>query len=452
MSPAQEEPRTFSPGDAFRHYVVVSFLGAGASGQVYAIEHRFTGERFALKVGHLKDRRDAKKVARSLVEARATHGLEHPNVVRVLDLACEEDGMVWQLMELLDGLSVGELLARYGKLSPLYAVDIALEVAWGLQAAHDQQIIHRDIHPGNVFITTAGQVKILDFSLAKVITSGLQTTRGNRGMGTTAYMAPEHLKLAPATPQFDVYALGTTLWQMLVGRHPFEADLGNMMALVKKQLEVDPEPLVTAAGLPAYCDEVVRGAMAKDPRSRYDGMWPLAQALRDLRARLAADPAAAPLVWSTPPWERRHALQQDPEGKNQYRPPRSLPGAAPAPRVPSARIVVSPGVASRPLAATVPMPRVEVPPSPRVVAGSGTRPSAPASATIPDRTHAPRRPRRRWVALFAAPVLVTVGVTLWLLVTWDASPAPAPTAARPPAPTADPATAKRLPTAKRSQR
>jgi eukaryotic-like serine/threonine-protein kinase len=319
-----EQPRVFKPGDHFLryHYDVEAFLGAGASGQVYAVRHRFTGDRFALKVGHLKDRSNARKVARSLIEAKATYRIQHQNVVRVLDLACEDDGLVWQIMELLEGKSLAELLQRYGRFSPLYAIDVALEVAWGLHAAHEQQVIHRDVQPRNVFVTANGVVKVLDFSLAKVIPSGLQTTRGKRSMGTTAYMAPEHLKGAPATPQFDVYALGMLLWQTMVGRHPFEEHLRDLSSLVLKQIQEDPPSLAQATGLPAYCDDLVRSATAKDTRQRYAGMWPMAQALLELRQRLAADPVAASLVRHRPAWEAQHPVLRDPAGWSQYRAPK----------------------------------------------------------------------------------------------------------------------------------
>ena len=408
--------------------MVESFLGAGASGQVYGIRHDFTHDRFALKVGHLKDRGSAKKVARALVEARATYGIRHHNVVSVIDIGCEPDGMVWQIMELLDGCSIEALLARTPRLSPLYAIDLAVEVAWGLHAAHEQQVIHRDIQPSNVFVTEAGHVKVLDFSLAKVIPSGLKTTHGRHTMGTTAYMSPEHLKRAPPTAQFDVYALGMLLWQMLAGRHPFAAHLDEMVALVNKQLHEDPESLVTAAGLPAYFDDVIRGATAKDPRSRYPGMWPLARALRELRERVRADPAAARLLQDPPAWERRHPIQPDPAGFSQYRPPQALPRESPAPHLPTARIVVAPGVVGpgggalpavprepRAVAATVPMAVVEVVPSlPVAVGAPASRRLDVAPATV--RRLAPRGSRRAWVALLAAPVLLAVGLGVWFAV------------------------------------
>lgn len=343
MSAKVEEPRIFQPGDAFRQYTVESFLGAGASGQVYAVRHRFTDDRFALKVAHLADRASAKKVARSLVEGRATYGLRHQNVVRVVDLACEDDGMVWQLMELLDGKTIAELLARSGRMSPFYAIDVALEVACGLQAAHEQRIIHRDVQPSNIFITTAGVVKVLDFGLAKVGSVNLQTTLTEQTMGSAGYMSPEHGRQETPTAQFDVYSLGIVLWQMLAGQHPFEDARHSVALLVMKHMKEDPASLAVAAGLPAYCDEVIRGATAKDQAKRYDGMWTFRRALVDLRERLAADPAAAARVRDVPGWERKVPIVTNIDGHQAYAPPRSLPGAGEVPAMPSARIVVPGG-------------------------------------------------------------------------------------------------------------
>jgi serine/threonine protein kinase len=117
MPQAPEEPRIFKPGDLFLHgrYEIESFLGEGASGQVYVVRHRFTGDRFALKGSHLADRESAATIAAELAAARASYRIQHRNVVRIFDLACEPDGMVWQIMELLQGQTIGDLLARFGR-------------------------------------------------------------------------------------------------------------------------------------------------------------------------------------------------------------------------------------------------------------------------------------------------------------------------------------------------
>jgi serine/threonine-protein kinase len=431
VAQAFDASRMFKPGDVFQQYVVLGFLAAGRSGEVYAVEHRFTGDRFALKVCRLVERKDTKKMARALVEAQATYRLEHRNIVHVFDLGCENDGLlVWQRMELLDGMALGDIIDRYGKLSPLYAIEIALRVAWGLQAAHEQQIIHRDIHPWNVFVTTGGKVKVLDFSHAKVTWSGIETTCGTR-VGTAGYMAPEALRGAravPPTPQFDVFSLGTLFWQMLTGRRPYASCDGNVMLVVTKQLVEGLGP----TGLPACCDDVIGRATARDPAERYDGMWSFSQALLALQEQLAADPAAVQEVWSPPEWERRRPIEPDSVRQPEYRAPRALPRESPVPHVPSKRIVVSPAVGGwRPVAATVPMQAVDAPP-PSI---ASRRPAEIAPPTV--RARPPSQPRRLWIVLSAAWMLCGLGVAAWAAIPGDASgasAAPTPSAAAPRAP------------------
>ncbi len=461
MSVAYEEPRVFQPGERFRQhpFSIEAFLGEGASGQVYAIRHLFTGDAFALKVGHLKKRGNAKEVARSLNEGRATYTIRHPNVVTVHDLGCEEDGLVWQRMELLEGSSLGTTIDRHRALSPLYAIDVALEVAAGLQAAHDRQIIHRDVHPFNVFLCDQGRVKVLDFSLAKVIPSGLQTTHGSRFMGTEGYMAPEYLKGRVVTPQLDVYALGMLLWEMLAGHHAFRAPGMSMMALVRRSLEEDPPSLVTAARLPAYCDEVIRGATARDPAQRYAGMWGLMQGLQALRARLVGDPEATAVVMQKR-WERRHPIGPVATGYAQQAELAKAPALRTAPPLASRRVVVAGEVASgeesrRVVSKTVPM-GVAAPVAVGAVGGGGpgklaatvnmVAPMVPAgmtasgvdvgAPTVRGRDR-PRSGRGLVLAVLIAVMLIATGVTAWVLVGAEsAGPTRAPArAAGPSSPT-----------------
>ncbi len=448
MTDHPEDPRLFSPGEQFRqfHYVVQGFLGEGASGQVYAVRHRFTDERFALKVNHLEDRGNARRVARSLVEARASHCIQHDNVVRVFDLGCEEDGLVWQLMELLEGQTVGALLRRMGRLSPVYAIDVLVEAAYGLQAAHELGIVHRDVQPSNVFVTSAGRVKVLDFSLSSWIRSPLKTTHGRGPRGSLGYMAPEHLLKAVPTPAFDVYALGIMLWELLVGRHPFEESLGNAARLVLRQLKDAPESLVTAAGLPAYVDEIVQGAVAKDPAARYAGMWPFAQALIGLRERLLADTHVEARVRHGEAWERRLPIVRATESALRYESSLAPAAGAVLPH-PSARVYVPRPVAAGPVpaepsvrearvAATVPMEAVLAP------AGEASVNRTPMAVAAPLTVRRRAAPWPvRWIgAAVGVPVLLGLGVGVWVLSgSTAAGPGASPSPVPPPPSTGAPA-------------
>jgi serine/threonine-protein kinase len=242
-------------------------------------------------------------------------------------------------------------------------------------------------------------------------------------------MSPQQLEGAPPTPQFDVHALGVLLWLMLVGRLPFEG-AANGFALVQRQLREDPESLVTAARLPAYFDEVIRRATARDPAMQFDGMWSFVQALRSLRERIVADPAAA-VLREPASWERHHPIAPNPEGHAFYRAPRSLPRDSPEPHLPSARIVVSPA-ARGPVAPTVPMAAMVPAPA------SGLE--GPVSAAAPTVRARPRPGRRAaWALLLIASALSVLGAALWVVLTWDASAAPAPPRAAPSATARPPA-------------
>jgi serine/threonine-protein kinase len=291
---------TFNPGDTFHQLAIEKLLGAGFHGEVYAVRHLHTGERFALKVSHAVDRSDANAVRRAITAARGTYSIDHANVVEVFDLGCEDDGMVWTRMELLKGCTLAALIAWQGRVSPLLALSVAYEAAWGLAAAHEALVVHRDVKPGNLFLVDLGSngtaVKLLDFSIAKVLPDSVATTFGRNALGTPAYMSPEQLYCAPAHPCFDIYALGLTLWEMLAGYHPFHADLRDMPALLVRQVREVPPSLVQAAGLPQPIDDLVQRALRKDAATRYPSMVAFARALDDARRWFGAEVSAGRIV------------------------------------------------------------------------------------------------------------------------------------------------------------
>lgn len=171
---------TFAPGDVF-HGLRVERLIATAHGEVFAVRHASTGEPFALKTIQLADRSSVGVVQRALAAARGAHGIDRPNVVKVYDAGGEPDGTVYLVMELLHGCSV-DVLIRWGRVSPVFALSVAIEAARGLGAVHAALIIHRDVKPSNLFLVNAGAqrsaIKLLDFSMAKVFEAGIETTTG----------------------------------------------------------------------------------------------------------------------------------------------------------------------------------------------------------------------------------------------------------------------------------
>jgi eukaryotic-like serine/threonine-protein kinase len=341
---------TLKPGDKFYYFEIVRVLGEGFHGQVYLIRHRETGDLFALKTMHAADCVDPNKTARALVGAKGNYRIDHRNVVHVLDLNCESNGLVWMRTEFLQGLTIQEILARQGRLSLPFALATAIEAAFGLHAVHEAQIIHRDVKPSNLFYTEGRAVKVIDLSLAKVFPEGLETTVGGRlGLGTPAYSAPEQLEghVRPDV-RFDVYGLGITLWEMLTGKNPFNDVLNDTQELLRRQLTVMPPLLADVANLPPQVDVVVRRAIAKNPAARYASMMEMARALMGLNTWIAAEARARRLAIAVPPGEP--PLPGDTNTWRDYRALEALPVHDPPGSVPSARVVLR---EATPLAATL---------------------------------------------------------------------------------------------------
>ncbi len=412
------------------------------------MRHRHTGDHFALKMMHLADAGHASKVRRSLSSATANYRIRHANVVTVHDLGCEEDGRVWVVMEWLRGRSVAEQLAlQRGRLSVPMALHIAIEVCWGVDAAHEHGVIHRDIKPDNVWLTTDGVVKVLDFSLAKVIPEGIATTVQlgvATGLGTVAYLAPEGLRAdADVDARIDVYALGLMLWQMIAGRHPYQDALRSTTELIRRQIYVDPEPLSAVAGLPTYVDEFMRRAFAKKRDDRFSTMAEMARALMTLRDRLRADaeqglvdlpvPHGEPPIPGTDPWTRRD--YHEPHRLPEHQPPRPEPTGrvvvsidegkrARAQRAAHAGTLRLPANMAAPLAGTMPLPAQAPASAPAVPAESPPQTaSQPTGASVQretspavEREPAPRPRGARAPTVLVA--LVLASAALASAMTW----------------------------------
>ncbi|MEP7127005.1 MAG: serine/threonine-protein kinase [Byssovorax sp.] len=435
------QEQTVTPGDVFHQFKMIRTLGAGFHGEVWLAEHVHTGVPFAFKFMHLADSKDAKKVRRALETAKGNYRIDHANVIKVHDLGCEPSGMVWLRMDYLEGKSVADLL-RQGPLSLLLALDIAIEVAWALAAAHELGIIHRDIKPDNVFMTRDGVIIVLDFSIAKVISAGIRTTVRATGMGTAPYMAPEHLRGVHPDAGFDIYANGIMLWELIAGRHPFDEVLHDTEALIRRQLRVDPAPLSVVAHVPAEVDEVIRRATAKDPAARFSSAVEMALTLTRLKEWLLAAVAAKRLVLAK---RRGEPTVNSPRGRKDYRRD-TAPDTTPTSAPPSQRVVVAPSSLPVSLPQTLRLPEaagpggtlpfgsnlLEIAEQQRAAAGAGLRDTAllplalspPTFGTTPSLKESDvrssgafpiRRAVPRWMplALVAAVVgLVTGGVVL----------------------------------------
>ena len=272
-----------------RKYRVDRLIGLGGMAAVWAGENKRTAKRVALKVilESLSDSEDARERFRR--EALAAGRINHPNVVTVFDII-DHDGRDCIVMELLEGETLADRLARKGLLDPDEAFALLLPAMRGVAAAHAYRVIHRDLKPHNIFICADHDgeyvtAKVLDFGISKIIDPGQapgDLTLSGTTVGTPAYLAPEFAYGSRTIDQrADVYGFGTILYESFSGRRPFDGAKG--MDLISQILNDDPEPLSTyRPDLPAEVVAIVKKAMAKDPNDRYRSMESLIGAIESL--------------------------------------------------------------------------------------------------------------------------------------------------------------------------
>ena len=283
---------TLAPGDRLGPYEVVGALGAGGMGEVYRATDTRLDRTVAVKVltAHVADSPEQRE--RFEREARAVAAINHPNICTLFDVGREPPSssgppMDFIVMEFLDGETVAQRLER-GPMPVAEALPIAVEVAEALDTAHRQGIVHRDLKPTNVMLTETG-VRLLDFGLAKQHEAGAPGTLTSAPtrtaltmegsiLGTLHYMSPEQLDGKPADARSDVFSFGATLYEMVSGRRPFDAD--SQASVIGAILKDAPAPLrEIEPGIPRRLDRVVRTCLAKDPEDRW-------QTMRDLKREL----------------------------------------------------------------------------------------------------------------------------------------------------------------------
>ncbi len=243
-------------------YRLLARLGAGGMSVVWRAHDDVLDREVAVKVLAPELAKDPGLPARVRIEARAAARLRHPNVVEVHDYGETEDHLPYVVMELVDGRSLADVLNR-GAVPWRSAALIGAQVAAALAAAHARGIVHRDVKPSNVMVTSAG-VKLVDFGISATV--GEADRIGGEVIGTPAYLAPERLGGGPVRPATDVYALGLLLYLMLAGRLPWQASTTTQMLRAHRYLE--PAGLPIVAGLPAEVAELVAWCLTKDPADR----------------------------------------------------------------------------------------------------------------------------------------------------------------------------------------
>ena len=276
-------------GQRILHYDILEKIGEGGMGVVYRAEDTRLGRLVALKFLSDALSGDEQALDRFRREARSISALNHPRICTLHDVG-EHAGRTFLVLEYLDGETLAAVLAR-GPLPLDRALDIALQVAEGLEAAHARGIVHRDLKPGNVMVTATG-AKLLDFGLAKAAASRAMEsleaaptsiTDSTSIRGTVPYMSPEQLEAGPADARTDIWALGTILYEMVTGRRAFDAT--SEASLIADILDRDPPRLTTVATLaPPSLDRVVARCLAKSPAERWTGAREIADALRGVRS------------------------------------------------------------------------------------------------------------------------------------------------------------------------
>jgi eukaryotic-like serine/threonine-protein kinase len=280
-------------------YQIEGFLGAGGMGEVYRAHDSRVGRDVAVKILPPAVTADASALARFEREARAVAMLSHPNIVALYEFGAS-DGMTYAVMELLEGESLRSRLAS-GPLAPRKTVEIAAQIARGLAAAHDKHIAHRDLKPENVFIATDGNVKILDFGLARQTSEllpGSETapTAAVTGpgivLGTVGYMAPEQVRGERSDHRADIFALGCIVHEMLTGHRAFER--GTAAETMTAILREEPSPpLSTVSGVPLAVERILNRCLEKRPEERFQSARDLTFAVESsLDARSGSDVGA----------------------------------------------------------------------------------------------------------------------------------------------------------------
>jgi eukaryotic-like serine/threonine-protein kinase len=293
-----ENQTRLKPGQRVTHYEIVAAIGEGGMGEVYLARDTTLGRRVALKLLPEYFANEPNRMRRFKQEARAASMLSHPNVCVIHEVSETKDGRPFITMEYVEGPTLRERMAQ-GELTLREALDVAIQIADALTAAHDGGIVHRDIKPENIVLRPDGYVKVLDFGLAKLTesregftsqtaTTLLRTSTPGLVMGTVAYMSPEQARGVAVDHRTDIWSLGVVIYEMVSGRVPFEGETPT--DVVVGIVERDQPPLAESIeGLPPELDRIVRKALRKDRDERYQLAKEMGIDLRSLRRELQAE-------------------------------------------------------------------------------------------------------------------------------------------------------------------
>ena len=259
-------------------YEILEKIGTGGMSDVYKAKDHKLNRFVAVKVLKQEFGENANFVSKFRIEAQAAAGLMHPNIVNVYDVG-EEAGIHYIVMELVEGITLKKYIEKKARLSVKEAVSIAIQVSMGIEAAHNNHIIHRDIKPQNIIISKEGKVKVTDFGIAKAATSNTITSNV---MGSVHYTSPEQARGGYSDEKSDIYSLGITMFEMLTGRVPFNGETTVAIAIKHIQEEL-PSPREYVSEIPISVEQIVCKCCQKSPDRRYQSM---AELIVDLKQSL----------------------------------------------------------------------------------------------------------------------------------------------------------------------
>jgi len=245
-------------------YEIIDKVGSGGMADVYKAKCHKLNRFVAVKIMKSEFSDDRSFISKFRAEAQAAAGLSHPNIVNVYDVG-EEDGLYYIVMELVEGITLKDFIDRKGRLDIRESVGIAIQIAQGMEAAHTNNIIHRDIKPQNIIISKEGKVKVADFGIAKATTSNTLTSNA---MGSVHYISPEQARGGYSDEKSDIYSLGVTMYEMISGQVPFEGDSAVSIALLHIQSEA-PTLGEIVPNVPISVDKIVQKCMQKKSERRY---------------------------------------------------------------------------------------------------------------------------------------------------------------------------------------
>ena len=256
-------------------YEILDVVGAGGMSIVYKARDHRLNRNVAIKVLKPEFSNDKNFVTKFRIEAQASAGLTHPNIVNVYDVG-EDNGISFIVMELVEGITLKEYIEKKGRLAVREATSIAIQVSMGLQAAHNNGIVHRDVKPQNIIISTDGKVKVTDFGIARVATSN---TISSNVMGSVHYSSPEQARGGFSDQRSDIYSIGITLFEMVTGQVPFDGETTVEVAMKHLQQEITP-PSELVPDIPYSLEQIILKCTQKSSERRYESTGALIQDLK----------------------------------------------------------------------------------------------------------------------------------------------------------------------------